>query len=112
MKNKLMVKEEGQTEKKDRKKTGVDRSRLLKHPAEVGKWFQILCFMNIPVFGFLYMLVKLLYKKTPAQQRSFAAAYLIYRILVLLLAVTVLFILYRLGLDFIDTLLKYADRMS
>lgn len=81
-----------------------------RHPAEVGRWFQMICFMNIPVFGVLFLLIKLLRKSTPAEQRSFAAAYLIYRFLVLLLAGTVVFILYQVGLDFIGELLKYADR--
>ena len=81
------------------------------HPlAAIGKWFQVLCFMNIPVLGFLYMLIRMLRKKTPAEHRYFAAAYLLYRVLVLLLAVTVLYILYRVGLDFVDTILQYADR--
>lgn len=104
--------EDKQAEREKKKKTEMRDGGLLRHPAEIGKWFRILCFMNIPVFGIFYMLIKLLRKKTPADQRSFAAAFLIFRFLVLLLAGTVLFILYQIGLDFVDTLLKYADRMA
>lgn len=74
----------------------------------VGQWFQTLCWMNIPVFGFFYMLVLAIRKKTPPQKKSFAIAYILYRILVLLLAVTILFVLYKIGLSFIDEILRYA----
>lgn len=104
-------KEKRSVKKKDREEM-QDRELRLNRGAKIGKWFQMICFMNIPVLGFIYMLVKLIRKKTPGEQRAFAAAYLIYRILVLLLAVTVLYILYQVGLDFVDTILKYADRMN
>lgn len=74
----------------------------------VGQWFQILCFMNIPVLGFFYMLVLAIRKKTPFQKKTFAIAYILYRLLVLLLSVTILFVLYRVGLSFVDEILKYA----
>lgn len=74
----------------------------------VGQWFQLLCLTHIPVFGFFYMLVTAIRKKTPPQKKSFAMAYVLYRLLVLLLAVTILFIFYRVGLSFLDELLKYA----
>lgn len=75
---------------------------------KVGQWFQVLCLMHIPVFGFFYMLVVALKKKTPPQKKSFAMAYVLYRILVLLLACTIIFVIYRVGLSFVDELLKYA----
>jgi len=74
----------------------------------IGQWFQILCFMNIPVFGFVYMFIMAVRRKTPPLKRSFAIAYLLYRILVLLLAVTILYVLYKLGLDFVDEMLKFV----
>ncbi|MBR1742177.1 MAG: hypothetical protein IJ733_09995 [Lachnospiraceae bacterium] len=108
-----MEREEGEVlERKQIRKQKKEAGGVLRHPAEIGKWFQILCFMNIPVFGFVYMFIKLLRRKTPGEQRYFAAAYLIYRILVLVLAGTILFILYKIGLDFMDSILQYADRMA
>lgn len=74
----------------------------------VGQWFQLLCLTHIPVFGFFYMLVTAFRKNTPPQKKSFAMAYVLYRLLVLLLAITILFIFYRVGLSFLDELLKYA----
>lgn len=74
----------------------------------VGQWFQILCFMHIPIFGFFYMLVAAIRKKTPPQKKSFAIAYILYRILVLFLAATILFVIYKVGLSFVEEILRYA----
>lgn len=78
----------------------------------VGRWFQILCFMHIPLFGFLYMLIKALRRKTPEEERHFAIAYLLYRILILFLAFTILYVLYKIGLQFVDGILDYAGMRS
>ena len=91
--------------KKRRREKGTARLNKL---GSVGRWFQVLCFMHIPVFGFLYMLVKALRRKTPQEERHFAIAYLLYRILILFLAFTILYILYKVGLQFVDGILDYA----
>lgn len=80
----------------------------LKRYGEVGQWFQTLCWVRIPIFGFFYMLVLAVRKKTPPQKKSFAIAYVLYRCLVMLLAFTILFVLYKVGLSFIDEILNYA----
>ncbi|MCI8563778.1 MAG: hypothetical protein HFH69_09695 [Lachnospiraceae bacterium] len=80
----------------------------LQRYGRVGQWFQVLCFMNVPVLGFIYMLILAIRKKTPPYKKSFAVAYILYRILVMTLAVIILFILYKVGLSFIDEILKYA----
>ncbi len=54
------------------------------------------------------MLILAIRKKTPPYKKSFAVAYILYRILVMTLAVIILFILYKVGLSFIDEILKYA----
>lgn len=86
----------------------LSREEKLKQYGRMGKWFQTICFMHVPVVGFIYMLVMALKKDTPAARRDFAKAYLLYRILVLILAFTILFVLYKIGLNFVDELLKYA----
>ncbi len=78
----------------------------------IGGWFQILCFSSIPIFGFWYMVVMAVRKKTPQEKRSYAVAFLIFRILVLLLAVTLLYGLYQTGLNFLDGILQYAGMES
>lgn len=87
---------------------GLSREEKLKQYGRVGRWFQTICFMHVPVVGFFYILVMALKKDTPAARKDFARAYLLYRILVLLLAFTILFVLYKIGLNFVDDLLKYA----
>ena len=82
--------------------------RKLHFYGEIGQWFQMICFVKIPVFGFLYILILALRRKTPQRKRTFAIAYLLYRILVLLLALTILYILYKVGLGFVDEILRYA----
>lgn len=80
----------------------------LKRYGETAQWFQTLCWSRIPIIGFFYMLILAIRKKTPAQKKSFATAYVLYRCLVLLLAFTILFVLYKVGLSFIDEILRYA----
>ena len=80
----------------------------LQRYGRVGQWFQILCITKVPVVGFIYMLVLAIRKKTPPYKKSYAIAFILYRILVLALAMTVLFILYKVGLGFVDEILKYA----
>lgn len=91
----------------DRRSLNATEEKLRNY-GRVGQWFLTLCWMNIPVFGFFYMLVLAIRKKTPPQKKSFAIAYILYRMLVLLLAGTILFVLYRVGLSFIEEILRYA----
>ena len=83
------------------------RTKLRRY-GEVGQWFLTLCWIRIPIVGFFYMFVLALRKKTPPQKRSFAIAYVLYRFLVMLLAFTILFVLYKVGLSFLDEILRYA----
>lgn len=98
--------EQNQRDTRGREK--LSQEEKIKRYGRIGKWFQTICFMNVPVVGFFYMLVMALRKNTPAARKDFAKAYLLYRILVLFLAVTILFVLYKIGLNFVDELLKYA----
>lgn len=82
--------------------------RKLQYYGEIGQWFQTLCWIKIPVFGFFYALVLALRKKTPPRRKTFAIAYLLYRFLVLFLALTILYVLYKVGLGFVDEILRYA----
>lgn len=97
-----------QKDKLQNKKKSVSKSEKLQWYGKIGHWFQTLCLIHIPIFGFYYMLVKALRKKTPPQEKSFAIAYVLYRTLIMILAFAVLFVLYKVGLDFIDNVLQYA----
>lgn len=87
----------------------MSKDEKLQWYGRVGQWFQTICLLNIPIFGFFYMLVLAIRKDTPPQKKSFAAAYILYRVLVLFLALTILFLLYKIGLNFVDEILQYVE---
>lgn len=106
-----MKRMEEQVKQKRKIKAGresLSREERLKQLGRTGRWFQTICFIHVPVVGFFYLLVLAIRKNTPDVKKDFARAYLLYRILVLILALVVLLALYRVGLDFIDGLLRYA----
>lgn len=87
-------------------------SERLRHWGKVGHWFQTFCWMHIPIFGFWYMVVMALRKKNSEERRAFAKAYVLYRFLVFLLAITILYVLYQMGLSFLEQILSYVDLHS
>ena len=68
--------------------------------------------MHIPIFGFWYMVVLAVRKRTPVEKKTFARAYVLYRVLVMLLALTILYVFYRMGLSFVEQILAYIDMHS
>ena len=89
-------------------KRPVKRKRKGVSFAEAGSWFQTICWLNIPVFGFFYILVLLVRKKTPIHKKNFIIGYIMYKTLVWLLAIVLLYWLYKTGIGFIDGMLKYV----
>ncbi|MDE6851322.1 MAG: hypothetical protein K2J67_02390 [Lachnospiraceae bacterium] len=75
----------------------------------MGTWFLTFCWMHIPIIGFWYMVIVALRKRTPKEKKAFARAYILYRILVLILACTILYIFYRMGLSFLEQILSYME---
>jgi hypothetical protein len=75
----------------------------------VSQWFLSVCWMKIPVFGFIYVLVLALHPGTHPAKKNFARGYLIYRILVWLLALTILYVLYHIGLNLVDQVLSFVQ---
>lgn len=76
----------------------------------VSQWFLSVCWLKIPVFGFLYALFLAFSPKVHLSKRNFARGYLIYRTLVLVLSITVLYVLYKLGVDLIEQLLSFLPQ--
>lgn len=76
---------------------------------DVGRWFQTLCIINIPVIGIIYIIIMALRRKTPYERKSFAIAYILYRFLVWILAIAIIYCLYKVGINFIDGILQYAS---
>lgn len=81
--------------------------RFIWNFGEIGKWFQSLCWLHIPIFGMLYIIILAIRKKTPPQKRYFAIAWILYKVLVWILALTIIYILYKVGLDFVDGIMSY-----
>lgn len=75
----------------------------------VSEWFLSVCWIKIPVIGFIYVLVLAISQGTHPAKKNFARGYLIYRCLVLILSLTVLYVLYQVGLSFIDDLLDLVQ---
>lgn len=75
----------------------------------MGTWFQTFCWMHIPVVGFWYMVVIACRRNTSKEKKAFARAYILYRMLVLILACTLLYIFYRMGLSFVEQILSYIE---
>ncbi len=86
----------------------VQRRRRGVSFAEAGSWFQTICWLNIPVFGFFYMFVLLIRKKTSRHKKNFIIGYIMYKTLVWLLAIVFLYWLYKTGIGFIDGILQYV----
>lgn len=86
---------------------GDKRLRFIWNFGEIGKWFQSLCWMHIPILGMLYVIKLAISKKTPTQKRNFAIAWIMYKVLVWILALTILYIIYKIGLDFVDGMMSY-----
>lgn len=86
----------------------VQRKRKGTRLAEAGSWFQTICWLNIPVFGFFYMFIMLVRKNTPRHKKNFIIGYIMYKVLVWLLAIVLLYWLYKTGINFIDGILKYV----
>ena len=72
-----------------------------------GGLFQKIFYMNIPIIGFIYVLVLAFSKKTSEERKDFARGYLIYKVLVWILAIVLLYCLYKLGLGFVDGILSF-----
>jgi hypothetical protein len=75
----------------------------------VSQWFLSVCWMKIPIVGFLYVLVLALHPKTHLAKKNFARGYLIYKALVWILSLTILYVLYKIGLNLVDQVLSLVQ---
>lgn len=92
----------GDVEKKE-----STREEKIKMAGRIGNWFQTFCYMRIPVIGFIYILVLAFSKKTPESKKEFARGYILYKVLVWILAVVLLYCLYKVGLGFVEGMLSF-----
>ena len=78
--------------------------------AQVHTWFFTFMCMNIPIIGWIYLLY-LAFSKKRTERRSFARAYLFYKLIFLLVSVLILGILIYIGLGYLDQLLAYMEML-
>ena len=74
----------------------------------VSEWLLSICWIKRPVIGFVYVLILALSKKIHPAKKNFARGYLVYRCLVLILSLTIMYVLYQVGLSFIDDMLAFV----
>lgn len=72
------------------------------------QWFLSICWLHIPVIGFIYALILAVNPKTPKEKKNFSRGYLLYQILVLALSITLMYVVYQVGLSFIEEMLSYV----
>ncbi len=72
-------------------------------------WFNTFMIMNIPIIGWFYLLILAFGKKD--QRKDFAKAYLIYKLVLLLIALVIVALLLHIGIDAADQLLQYIDML-
>lgn len=91
-------------------KSGESREKPKEEAAQVHRWFFTFMCMNIPVIGWIYLLY-LAFSKKYTDRRSFARAYLFYKLIFLIIGVLILGVLIYIGLDLLDQLLAYMEML-
>ena len=76
----------------------------------VRRWFVTLMCMNIPIIGWIYLMI-LACSRSKGARRDFAKAYLLYKLLFLLISAVILAVAIHYGLELLDVLLSYMDML-
>jgi len=76
----------------------------------VRRWFVTLMCMNIPIIGWIYLMI-LACSRSKGARRDFAKAYLLYKLLFLLISTVILAVAIHYGLELLDVLLSYMDML-
>lgn len=78
--------------------------------ATARSWFFTLMCMNIPIVGWFYMMY-LAFNKKSTDRKSFAQAYLLYKLIFFITAAVIIGIACYIGLGILDQLLGYMDKL-
>lgn len=96
------------------KDTGRQRKKSSKKPdipsVPVHRWFVTLMCMNIPIIGWFYLII-LACSRSKGPRRDFAKAYLLYKLLFLLLSLAILAVALHYGLELLDQVLAYMEML-
>lgn len=77
---------------------------------DISGWFYTFMCMNIPVIGWIYLL-RLAFGRKHPEKRSFARAYLIYKLVFFIVGFLIVAIVVYEALDVLDELLKYMEML-
>ena len=89
-----------------------DSRRRKKPPVQVPvhRWFVTLMCMNIPVIGWLYLIILAL-SPSKGPRREFAKAYLLYKLLFLTITLIILARAFHYGMELLDKVLAYMEML-
>lgn len=77
---------------------------------DISTWFYTFMCLHIPVIGWIYLL-RLAFGRKHPEKRSFARAYLIYKLVFLAVGLLIIAILAITALDMLDELLAYMEML-
>lgn len=78
--------------------------------SSIQSWFNTFMIMNIPLIGWIYLLILAL-RKNSDQRKDFARAYLVYKLVFFLVALGILIVLMYSGMEVVDRLLRYMNML-
>lgn len=76
----------------------------------IRSWFTTFMIMNLPIIGWFHLLILALNPRAD-QRKDFAKAYLIYKLVFLLIGLALLAVVLYVGLDVIEQVLRYMDKL-
>ena len=84
--------------------------QIADNEASVHHWFFTFMWINIPVIGWFYLFY-LAFNKKYLDRQSFARAYLLYKLIFLIIGIIILAILIHIGMELLDQLLVYMEML-
>lgn len=120
LKKEKLKKEAGFKREKRREEKREKKVKKEKKPEEeedgyirrssIQSWFNTFMIMNIPIIGWIYLLVLAL-RKNADQRKDFARAYLVYKLVFFLVALGIFILLLYGGMEVVDRLLRYMNML-
>lgn len=77
----------------------------------IGNWLMTFLYMDVPIIGYIILLVGAFSKKSPRIKKSMCKAYLIKKLIFTTLSVIILVILFYIGSYWLDKVLAYMQQL-
>lgn len=77
----------------------------------IGNWLMTFLYMDVPIIGYIILLVGAFSKKSPKIKKSMCKAYLIKKLIFTTLSVIILVILFYIGSYWLDKVLAYMQQL-